>query len=136
MTRGVQKSSQVNATRHREIPYANDGESQYAWVTKMLGNNRVTVRTMDFVERLGVIRGSMRKREWMAIGDLVLISTRDFQLEKVDVIFKYTDTESRQMMRYDKTITPFHQAHKGSANATQSDHEVVFEGDEVDMHAI
>ena len=33
-------------------------------------------------EKLGVIRGTMRKREWLTSGDIVLVGIRNFQKRK------------------------------------------------------
>lgn len=56
----------------------------------MLGNGRVEVYCFDSVKRIGNIRGKMKRRVWIATGDVVLISLRDFQNEKCDIILKYT----------------------------------------------
>lgn len=121
MTRGVQKASKVNATRNREVPYADPGVSEYAWVTKMLGNGRLTVRCGNKTERLGIIRGNMRKRDWISPGDLVLIALREFQADKVDVIFKYSESEARMLKKYGEI--------KDDAQDDEEGHEIVFEDD-------
>jgi translation initiation factor 1A len=54
----------------------------------MLGNGRCDCMCIDGVKRLCHIRGKMRKRVWIATGDIVLISLRDFQDEKADIITK------------------------------------------------
>lgn len=102
MTRGVQKSNKINAmaSKNREIPYAEPGVSEYAWVIKMLGNGRATVKSANGEERLGIIRGSMRKRDWISTGNVVLVSLREFQGDKVDIVFKYSDAEVRLLRRY------------------------------------
>lgn len=100
MTRGVQKSSQVHGEKNRDVPHAEAGSSEYGWITKMLGNGRVLVKNAEKVERLGIIRGSMRKREWISVGDLVLVSLRGFQDDKVDIVFKYNDNEVRMLRKW------------------------------------
>jgi translation initiation factor 1A len=49
-------------------------------------------------ERLGVIRGKLRKRVWMVVGDIVLVSLRDFQDQKCDIIHKYDNAEVRKLL--------------------------------------
>jgi translation initiation factor 1A len=39
----------------------------------------------------------MRKKVWVAAGDIVLISLRDYQDEKADVILKYSADEARSL---------------------------------------
>ena len=51
---------------------------EYAVVLKMLGNGRMEVDCQDGVKRMARIRGKLRKRVWIIIGDLVLVSLRDF----------------------------------------------------------
>ena len=58
------------------------------------------MRCADGIERLAKIRGSMRKSEFIRVSDLLLISTRDFQESKVDVLFRYNAAESRMLKRW------------------------------------
>jgi translation initiation factor 1A len=41
----------------------------------------------------------MHKRQWVNISDIVLISLRDFQDEKAEVIHRYTAEESRELLK-------------------------------------
>lgn len=70
----------------------------YARVIRILGSLNVLVYCNDNKIRLCHIRGSMRKKVWINLGDLVLISEREFekdlsqsgkQYEKGDVVAKY-----------------------------------------------
>ncbi|MBN2110560.1 MAG: translation initiation factor eIF-1A [Methanosarcinaceae archaeon] len=61
-----------------------------ATVESMLGANRVRLRCMDGIVRMGRIPGSMKKRTWIREGDIVIAVPWDFQDEKADVIWKYT----------------------------------------------
>lgn len=89
-----------------------DGPSQeYAQVIKLLGNGRLEAKCfkknfknekfVDFSSknRICLIRGSMRKRIWIASNDLVLISLREFDDDKGDVIHKYEENEAKKLMR-------------------------------------
>jgi translation initiation factor 1A len=68
----------------------------------MLGNGRLHARAFDSegTTRLATIRGKMRKKVWINTGDIILISLRDFQDEKADVILKYTADEARALKSY------------------------------------
>jgi translation initiation factor 1A len=70
---------------------------EYGLATKMLGNGRVLVKCFDEVDRVGHIRGKMKKKVWIGIGDLVMCSLREFQNEKCDIILKYLPDEIRQL---------------------------------------
>lgn len=70
---------------------------EYAQITKMLGNGRVDASCFDGVRRMAHIRGKMRKKVWINVGDIVLLSLREFQDEQADVIVKYTPDEARTL---------------------------------------
>jgi translation initiation factor 1A len=84
--------------QEREIPFAEDGMC-YGLVTKMLGNCRLNVSCMDGTDRLGHIRGTMtkRKKNFIAVNDLVLCSLRDYEDAKTDIVDKYTPKEVRRL---------------------------------------
>ena len=83
----------------RELVFKED-EQEYAQVLKMLGNGRCDCMCVDGVKRLCHIRGKMRKRVWITTGDIVLVSLRDFQDEKADIILKYSADEARALKTY------------------------------------
>ncbi|CAB08783.1 Eukaryotic translation initiation factor 1A [Schizosaccharomyces pombe] len=85
-----------NENEKRELTYAEEGQ-MYAQVTKMLGNGRIEAACFDGVKRLGHIRGKLRKKVWINQGDIILLSLREFQDEKGDVILKYTADEARTL---------------------------------------
>jgi translation initiation factor 1A len=73
---------------------------EYAQVTKMLGNGRLEAQCFDGTKRLAHIRGKMRKKVWINQGDIILLSLREYQDEKADVIQKYTADEARNLKAY------------------------------------
>lgn len=80
----------------RDLVFKEHGQ-EYAQIVKMLGNGRLDALCYDGKKRMCIIRGSMRKREWMGVGDTILIGLRDFQDNKADVIWKYTIDEARNL---------------------------------------
>lgn len=75
-------------------------DQMYARIVKNLGNRNLLVYCNDNRVRLAHIRGSMRKRVWLGMGDIVLISLRDFEkplsesgrsYEKSDIVAKYDE---------------------------------------------
>lgn len=82
--------------KKRDLEAKEPGQ-EYGKVVKMLGNGRLTAYCYDGVTRLCHIRGKMLKQVWVAVGDLVLVSLRDFQDAKGDIIIKYTPEEVREM---------------------------------------
>ncbi|WBW72457.1 translation initiation factor eIF1A [Schizosaccharomyces osmophilus] len=85
-----------NENEKRELTYSEEGQI-YAQVTRMLGNGRIEAACFDGVKRLGHIRGKLRKKVWINQGDIILLSLREFQDEKGDVILKYTADEARTL---------------------------------------
>jgi len=89
--RNKKKNSQFNKIANNN--YIIDKEyEEYAFVIKLLGNCRVQVLCDNGNEAIGVIRGSMRrfnKRVLIETGDIVVVSMREFQNNKVDIVHKY-----------------------------------------------
>ncbi|CAG8597961.1 8478_t:CDS:2 [Ambispora gerdemannii] len=83
-----------NESEKRELIFKEDGQ-EYAQVVKMLGNGRLEAQCFDGEKRLAHIRGKLRKK-----GDIILISLRDYQDAKADVILKYTTEEARNLKAY------------------------------------
>ena len=87
----------------RPMVYAEENQ-KYALVTKLLGNGRIYVTfirdKVGQVELLGIIRGSLRKKkQWVKVGNYILISERDYEQEKVDVIHVYNDGEMNELKK-------------------------------------
>jgi len=80
-----------------KIPEAND---VIGIVKKMLGGDRLMVSCQDGHERLCRIRGKMKRRMWVRVGDIVLVSPWDFQTdERGDVIWRYKRNQADWLRR-------------------------------------
>jgi translation initiation factor 1A len=66
----------------------------------MLGNGRLEAKCFDGNTRLAHIRGKLRKKQWINTGDIVLLSLREFQDGKGDVLMKYSADEARSLKAY------------------------------------
>jgi translation initiation factor 1A len=80
------------------VPNKNEKE-QLGTVTNMLGANRVVVRCVDGVTRMGRIPGKLKKRIWIREGDVVIVVPWDFQDEKADVVWRYTGPQVNWLQR-------------------------------------
>jgi translation initiation factor 1A len=73
-------------------------------IIKVLGNCNMLVYCDDGRERICHIRGKMRSRMYVHVGDIVIISTRDFEkveagkLQRGDICHKY-DTKHHSALR-------------------------------------
>ncbi|KAL9131956.1 MAG: hypothetical protein Q9217_000236 [Psora testacea] len=88
-----------NDNEKRELTFKEEGQ-EYAQVVKMLGNGRLEALCFDGEKRLAHIRGKLRKKVWINQGDIILLSLRDYQDEKGDVILKYSADEARSLKAY------------------------------------
>jgi len=62
---------------------------QFAIAELMMGANHIRVRCEDGVERMGRIKGKIKKRAWIREGDIVIIVPWSFQDEKCDILYRY-----------------------------------------------
>jgi len=88
-----------NDNEKRELVFKEDGQ-EYAQVIRMLGNGRLEARCFDGTSRLAHIRGKLRKKVWVNTGDIILLSLREFQDGKGDVIMKYSADEARSLKAF------------------------------------
>jgi translation initiation factor 1A len=98
----------------RELIFKEDGQ-EYAQVIRMLGNGRLEAQCFDGTRRLCHIRGKLRKKVWVASGDIVLVGLRSFQDEKADVILRYNPDEARNLKAY-KEIPDNAKINEGAVN--------------------
>jgi len=100
----------------------------------MLGNGRLEAQCFDGEKRLCHIRGKLRKKVWVNQGDIILISLRDFQDGKADVILKYNSDEARQLKAYGELpeSAKINESPVGG-EGEEGDDEVPFEFEEVDL---
>ena len=79
------------------LPSAND---VLGIATKLLGFDRIMVRCQDGKERLCRIRGKMKRRVWIRVGDVVVVSPWDFQSDvRGDLIWRYTRGQAEMLRR-------------------------------------
>ena len=85
----------------------------YGRVLKLLGGCNAMVFCNDNKERLCHIRGNMRRKVWIEVGDIVLISLRDLSdesdttfIERGDICAKYDQRVIYKLQHKDKSINP------------------------------
>jgi translation initiation factor 1A len=85
-----------DANAKAELILREDGQ-EYAQAGRMLGNGRLEAICFDGKTRLAHIRGKLLKRVWISTGDIILVTLRDFQDGKVDVVHKYNTDQVRKL---------------------------------------
>jgi translation initiation factor 1A len=72
----------------------------YAVIKKTLGNLRLECQLPTGEKVIGVIRGAMVRKQWITVGDVVLISKREFnERDNVDIIHKFQPPEVRVLVK-------------------------------------
>lgn len=74
-------------------------DQEYAQVTALLGNCRLRLDCIDGKTRMGKIRGAIRKKTWISMNDVVLVSLRDFEDDKCDVLYAYKPPEVKYLQK-------------------------------------
>jgi translation initiation factor 1A len=70
-------------------------DQMYGRIVRNLGNSNMLIYCNDNKRRICHIRGGIRKKMWLNIGDIVLVSVREFvkteigEFERGDIITKY-----------------------------------------------
>jgi len=98
---GAKKGKNCRYRVEKKIEYATEGQF-YGVCTKYYGSSRgdVTYVGIDSktgkeeeLSALGIVRGSIKKRTRLRAGDIVVVSPRSFQTDKVDIVLKYSTDE-------------------------------------------
>lgn len=92
-----------NATAvKRELRFKEDMED-YCIVASKLGDCRFELRGSDGKKLMGKLCGSMKRKSRIEVGDLVLVSFREFQSSErnnCDIFYKYDADEIRNLEAY------------------------------------
>jgi len=95
------KNSQNSSTVQKRTLIFKEDMEEYAQVTKMLGDLRILIILPDKSEVMATIPGSFKKKRcFINIGDVLLVSKRLFQQSKYDVCYKYNKDEIRSLVEY------------------------------------
>lgn len=114
--------------RRRDVPMAEEGQ-EYARVLAMLGNGRVRAKFADNSERVCRIRGSMRRREWVNVGDVVLVAARDgLAGDTADIVHRYLPAEVQKLKAWGEPVVI-----AADDQEAELDEYVCFEGDDDDI---
>lgn len=127
---------QKHREKKRECPFRDPQNQVYAQITAMLGNGRCRTLDTENVERLGIIRGSMKSREWISTKDLVLLALRDFQDAKADIVYRYNEAEVQMLVRLGEVKAQFVQGVDVLLDEEQNPDGVIFESDLLDIDGV
>ena len=122
-----------NTTSEQKIDLPDEFQF-FAYVTKILGNRQVSLdyyipkhcektnKIIDWTKysKIGNIRGKMRKRVFVNLGDIVLVTERDFDTSKVDIIEKYQPSQLSYLKSY-VDIPPINELSGGDIHFEEED---------------
>ncbi|MBX5326177.1 MAG: translation initiation factor eIF-1A [Candidatus Bathyarchaeia archaeon] len=75
-----------------KLPVAND---VLGVAIKLLGFDRIMVKCQDGHDRLCRVRGKLKRRVWIRLGDIVLVSPWDFQSDtRGDIYWRYRKNQT------------------------------------------
>ena len=81
----------------RELLLKEEG-TDYGQILRLLGGGRVEVNCFEGgVKRVCTIRGKLKNRIWMNVGDIVMVGLREFGDDRGDVIHKYYPEEAYEL---------------------------------------
>lgn len=134
--RGGKKKGCRRPRAREEAPVRGE-DQRYARVTTLLGNGRATVMCDDGIERRCKIRGSMRRREWVHVGETVLVCLRtDLSGSSVrraedvgDIVHRYLPEELARLARLGEPV-------QVAADEDPEDQFVTFDHADDDVDAI
>jgi translation initiation factor 1A len=104
-----QKNSKEDDTVARNLVFSEENSNtDYAYVQDILGGgNMRVVCYRDRKVRVAHIRGNMYKKVWIGKDDVILVSLRDFQDAKCDIILKYLPSEVKTLLQYGQIDNSF-----------------------------
>ena len=130
--RNKKKISQFNKVNNNNYNIDKDYE-EFAYVIKLLGNCRALVLCDNGNEAIGVIRGSMRrfnKRVLIETGDIIAVSMREYQNNKVDIVHKYNMEQCKILINNkeisDTLINAYNRVNMNTINNT-NDANIIFD---------
>jgi len=134
----------TNKDFKRKVEYRQvENNEVYGVVSKLYGNGRVEVKFIDDITnkkiekleaKMGIIRNSIR-RQRIKVFDIVLISIRTFQNDKVDIIYKYNDDEIR-LFKKNREISESLINMTIEGKVFEKDNNIVMEDDDEDIDNI
>ena len=116
-----------------------EDDMKYGKAITVLGNCRFTVLCEDGSELLGILRGSMRKRAWINKDSIILVSTREFERGKCDIIHVYSDSDTSQLKKIDGFPQELLKSEEETFNEEEEDYfnyDDISDDDEIDLSDI
>ena len=113
----------------KELRKKDDGQ-EYAQIKTCKGNCRFDIMCFDGKERAAILCGTMRKRKFINLRQIVLVSLRDFQDSICDIIDCYDDNQVK-LLKEMKDIPESIELEENN-DFINTDNDIIFENDMLD----
>ena len=105
--KSYRKKKSHSESINRQLIFKEDGQ-EYGYINSLLGNKHCQVKLKTGNVVLGIIRGNMKKStSRINKDDVVLVSLRDYQESKVDIIHVYNLNETKNLIAYEEIDEEF-----------------------------
>jgi translation initiation factor 1A len=95
-----QKKNPVNEDERKLVLKDDMNFQEYAQINKLFGNGRFEANCFDGKIRLAHARGNLKKKKiFVKASDVVIVSLREFEDAKCDVIYVYKPKEIRELKK-------------------------------------
>jgi translation initiation factor 1A len=98
---GKKAGDTAGGGQKKELTEKDGTDQMYGCVTRMLGNGYVEVNCEDSKKHRARIPGALRRKVWICVGDMILVSSREFEGADctVDVLHKYNADETKALIK-------------------------------------
>lgn len=127
------KQGQASSSMLDKELYVKDEGTCYGYIEKCYGNGRFEIVCDDMKHRMGILRGNMRNRTWIAVGDMVLCCLRDFEDGKVDIVHRYNSEDVTRLYKQNNMPQPMFDLYTSGSSEPRAEEDVVAFMDDDDV---
>lgn len=114
--RGAKRHSKIKTYSLDDLIPSKDDNQAYAYVSQKFGDGRYSIMCYDKVSRMGIVAGRLKKSSRIDKGALVLVSLREYQDNKCDIIYHYTAEDIDKLTKSNNINLSFVRSGTLSAN--------------------
>ena len=123
------KHGQPTSSIDKEL-FVKDEGTCYGYIDKCFGNGRFDIICDDSKHRIGILRGNMRNRVWIAMGDMVLCCIRDFENSKVDIVHRYESEDVTRLKKQNSMPQQLYDLYTSDTSEQRAEDDVAFIDDD------
>ncbi len=97
-TKNTKRFQKAAPQKKRDLVTKTD-DPEYTQAVRLLGCRQVRCQMPNGALVTGRVRGRLGSQYTINVGDVLLVSTRDFEVDKVDIIGRYHPQEVKELQR-------------------------------------